>query len=198
MITQYCKIAGLIVSLFLVTQIVASTPESCLLFSLTAQQTARLGIINTSNRVLELNIFNLNGEIFFNKSIPGKQNFFQVLDLTKMPRGEYSVKLTGLDRSLEKRFVITNSTVELIKEVPENLPSFLLTDDKVLVISYINSKKYVINISLESGYETIFEEKNILDIALSKRYSLKQLPPGKYTVKLSNGNDTYNFPLVLK
>jgi hypothetical protein len=179
-------------------QLMASTPESCLLFSLTSQQTARLGIVNSTKNLLNLSITNVTGEVFFSKSISGNQNFFQLLDLTKMPGGEYAVKLTGLEKSFEKKFLITNATIQLIKDEKESIPSFRMLDDKTLTVSYINAKKNAIKILLESDNDVIFEERELVDIALSKRYSLKNLPPGEYTAKLYSGSNTYSFPIILK
>jgi hypothetical protein len=192
------KATGLFFCLSLTFSLAAGTPESCLLFSLTSQNSARLGIINTSNRSVNLSITNLDGEIFFSKSVSGQKNYFQLLNLTQMPGGEYLVKLTGPDKTFEKRFVITNATAHLKKEEVETVPSFLLLDDAILTVSYINSHKNAVNIRLEKDNETIFEDNGLLDIALNRRYSLKKLPHGEYTAKLLSGDKTYSFPLVLK
>ncbi len=199
MTVSFLKRVWLLVGLLFALQLAASTPESCLLFSLTAQQKARLGIVNTTNRVLDLAITNFSGETFFSKSISGNHNFFQLLDLAKMPGGEYSVKLTGLDESIEKKFIKTNATIQLVKEVKETPPSFRMMDDESLTISYFNSQKNTVNILLESSDdEVVFEEKGLLDMALSKKYSLKKLPRGEYTVKLNSGGRTYSYPIILK
>jgi hypothetical protein len=191
------KIAGLVFSLCISAFVLASGPESYLLFSLTSQNTARLGIVNTTNRDLNLSITNVSGEVFFSKAVSGKHNYFQMLDLNKMPGGEYSVKLSGLDETCMKKFIVTNSTVQLIKDEKESLPSFNLMNDKTLTVSYFNSQKNTVNILLEKDNEVVFEDKGLLDMALSKRYSLKKLPGGEYTVKLKSGEKTYSFPLVL-
>jgi hypothetical protein len=199
MILSSHRAIWLLVSILITIRLTATSPESCLLFSITKQQTARLGVVNTSNRLLELEITNSSSEIFFSKSISGNQNFFQLLDLAKMPGGEYSVKLTGLDKSYEKRFMVTSATIQLMKEVNETPPVFRMLDDETITISYFNSKKDKINILLESGDDdVIFEEKGIFDLALSKKYSLKNLPRGEYTAKLSSGSKTYSFPIFLK
>jgi hypothetical protein len=198
MISFQRNIAGILLCFAMIFTLAASTPESCLLFSLTAQNTARLGIVNTSNKYLNLSITNGSGEIFFSKSVSGQQNYFQMLDLTKMPGGEYSIKLTGLDKPLEKKFVVSNATVQLIKNETDPAPLFRLLDDETLTVSYINSHKNEVNIRLEKDNDVVFEDKGLLDMALSRKYSLKKLPDGEYIVRLFSGEKTYSFPLVLK
>jgi hypothetical protein len=194
------KLSGLLTALFLSSALAATSPESCLLFSLTSQNIARLGIVNTSKHNLNLSITNVAGELFFSKVVNSGQNYFQMLDLTKMPDGEYTVKLSGLDSPLEKKFMVASASARLIKsnEESESVPLFRLMDNETLTVSYFNSHKNTVNIRLEKDDEVIFEEKGLLDLALTKKYSLKKLPNGLYTFKLFSGDKIYSYPLVIK
>jgi hypothetical protein len=172
-------------------------PEGCLLFSITSKQTARLGIINTSSHAVSLTITNSEGESFYSKNVSGKQNFFQLLDLSKMPGGEYAVRLTGLEKVCGKKFIIANSVAQLIKEETESEPTFLLQEDDILMVSYDNSKNYAVSIILEKENEIIFEDRKLSDAKLQKRYSLKNLPGGKYIIKLIADEKTFRFEINL-
>lgn len=187
-------VACIILFFFQITN--ATKPESYLLFSITSQNTARLGIVNTSKRFLELEIADDNGETIYSKKVLGKQNYFQLLSLANMPDGEYRVTLKNIDKIEEKKFIIKNSDAQLFTEQPETEPSFYMQDDNSLIISYLNSKEALVNIFFIKDDDVVFEDRGLTGRAMSKKYSLKQLPRGEYTVKLYAGSKIYTYPLV--
>ena len=175
----------------------ATTPETCLLFSITSQNTARLGIVNTSRKTLALEITNSEGKTFFSKSIQARQNYFQLFNLAELPDGEYKVKLSNFEQTEEKKFQIRNTMAEVIKEEAQQEPSFYLLDDKTLIVSYFNKDGGPVNIFFMVGDEVVFEERGLTERALSKKYSLKQLPGGEYSVRMYASGKTYTYPLVI-
>ena len=193
----YALISLIIFLLFISVCGKTTPPENCLLFSITSQNTARLGVINTSRKSIDLTITNSMGEVFFTKSIRGENNFFQLLDLANMPNGSYTVTIADGNNTSEKRFSVTNSTAKTIKESEESKPSFIRPDDQTLIVSYLNTDLRPVNIFFMIDDEVVFEDRGLTGMALSKRYSLRQLPAGQYTVKLYTGDQIYSYPLVL-
>ncbi len=193
----YRLICSLMFLSVLTIQPKATKPENCLLFSITSQNTARLGVINTGRRSLDLTITNSAGEIFYTKSVRGENNFFQMLNLANMPDGNYTVKLIDGTNTTEKLFTISNSLAKIIKTGEILEPKFIMPDERTLIISYFNKHSNAINIFFMLDDEIVFEDRGLSDIALSKRYSLKQLPSGKYIVKLYSGGKVFSYPLVL-
>ena len=70
-------------------------------------------------------------------------------------------------------------------------------DNQTLIVSYFNTHSYDVNIFFMIDDEIIFKERGLSNIALSKRYSLRQLQAGNYTIKLNSGGYIYSYPLVL-
>jgi hypothetical protein len=185
--------------LFLTTEIFCGgIPENCLLFSLTSGNKARLGVVNTGKKVLNLEITSSDGAVFFTKSISGVENYFQVLDLSKMTDGEYHVKLSGAVKDYEKKFIVKNKTATIIKIESDVDPVFQLINNETLVVSYPNVNNKVVSIYFEMDNEVVFEERDIKGTQLSKKYSLKKLPKGHYSVKLNSDGKLYSYPLVIK
>ena len=153
-------------------------PENCLLFSLTSGSKARLGVVNTSKKSLNLEITSSSGSVFFSKSISGGENYFQILDLSKMNNDEYLVKLTGSEKDYEKKFIVKNNTATLIKKEKEIDPVFQLINNETLVVSYPNVNNKNVSIYFELNNEVVFEEREIKGTQLSKKYSLRKLPKG--------------------
>ncbi len=193
----YALISLIIIFLFIPVSGKTVPPENCLLFSITSRNTARLGVINTGRKSIDLTITNSMGEVFFTKSIRGENNFFQLLDLANMPDGNYTVTIADGNNTSEKRFSVTNSTAKTIKESEESKPSFIRPDDQTLIVSYLNTDLRPVNIFFMIDDEVVFEDRGLTGMALSKRYSLRQLPAGQYTVKLYTGDQIYSYPLVL-
>jgi prolyl oligopeptidase PreP (S9A serine peptidase family) len=175
----------------------ASPDESCLLFSISAKNIGRLGVINVSNHSLTVEIKNKNAETFFTKNIAGNKNFFQLVDLNTLPDGEYKVVVSGTNFSSERKFTIENHTAKLIPKETESIPVFNLLENKVLLIRYYNVKQNTVNIFIESDSEVVFEERNITDLNVVKKYSLSKLPKGRYVVKVYSGGIIYDYPLII-
>ena len=173
-------------------------PENCLLFSLTSGSKARLGVVNNSQKPCNLEIINSNGSVFFSKSVSGAQNYFQIIDLSKMEDGQYQVKLAGFEKDFEKSFQVINRTATILKKEKDVDPVFQLVDNETLMVSYPNINNKKVNIYFELNNEVVFEDNEIRGTLLSKKYSLKKLPKGEYSVNLNTDGRLFSYPLVVK
>lgn len=191
--------AGLLLSLFIVVASYAGDkPQCCLLFSITNGSKARLGVVNSGERTMNLEIVNNSGNSFFTKSINVNENYFQMLDLSKMADGEYRVKLSGSNQEFEKKFVVKNKVATQIVKPKFTPPRFQMIDDETLLVSYINPDETNVSIYFELNNEVVFEDVNLTGAQLSKKYSLKKLPKGSYDVKLYSGGKVYDYPVAVK
>lgn len=175
----------------------ASPAESCLLFSISSKNIGRLGVINVSNRPLTVEIKNKNAEVFFTKNIAGNKNFFQMVDLNTLPDGEYKVVVSGTNFSSEKKFIIENRVAKLIPKEAESIPVFNFLENKTLLVRYYNVKQNSVNIFIEKDNDVVFEERDITDLNIVKKYSLTKLPKGPYVVKVYSGGNIYDYQFVI-
>lgn len=191
--------SSLLVALIIIAESYAGgKPSSCLLFSIAPGNKARLGVVNSSSRSMSLEILNVSGIAFFNKSISVNANYFQMLDLSKMADGEYTVKLKGSENEYEKKFTIKNKTASLIVKPKETAPVFQMIDNETLFVSYLNPDNKNVSIYFELNNEIVFEDRNLQNAQLSKKYSLKKLPKGAYDVKVYSDGKIFNYPLAVK
>jgi len=184
--------------LFLSCHRIALATESQLLFTISSEFKARLGVVNRENHAMDVEITNNNGDVFFTKTVSGGQNYFQLLDLTAMPDGQYKIKLAGFGTAEEKEFNISNHKAEMMKKEKLTEPSFHLINGEVLAVNYPNVNGKSVNIFFELNNEVVFEDRNISEKIVNKKYSLKQLPKGEYDVKLYSGGNIFTYPLVIK
>lgn len=198
MFSKTCfRISSIFILLCFQIHVEATSPESCMLFSITSQNTARLGIINSDKKAADLTVTNLSGEIFFQKTVHGENNYFQLLNLSNMPDGTYSILFSNGNVISQKRFTITNSLARIINEEQEPEPKFIRPDDQTLIVSYYNINSNDVNIFFLVNDEVVFEDRGLTDIAFSKKYSLQRLPAGEYLVKLYSGGQVYSYPFAL-
>lgn len=195
------KLHTLLVALICLTaspEIRATNPDSHLLFSISSESKARLGIVNLSRRSIKLEILNQDEVMLFDRTVSGYENFFQLLDLSGMPDGDYTVRLTrNIGESEEKNFIIEKGVATLVVEKKEIPPVFRLVDDNSLIISYLNAKSNSVNVFFEYNDEVVFEDRGIRESPVSKRYSLAKLPKGNYVVKLYSGGKIYDFSMTI-
>lgn len=180
---------------FLIAHSAANSPESQLLFSLTSDNKARVGIINTSTHNLSLEITSKSGAVYFETSTKSGTNYFKLLDLSKMPDDEYVIRLKGLPQEITRRFVKNNGKVSLKIQLK---PVFKIIDNEKLLIYYSNSNQKPVNITFNQQNDRIFETLDIKDAVISITYSLKNLPKGSYTVNVSTEDETFKYELTVK
>ncbi|MBN1597053.1 MAG: hypothetical protein JW894_02060 [Bacteroidales bacterium] len=184
--------------LFSISVLHARTPKSHLLFSITSDSKARLGVINAEDKSMSLEVNSMAGETLFSKVISKNDDFFQMLDLSAMPDGEYKVVLTGADQNFEKRFTVTNHVARLKKVIKNCEPFFHVINNEVLAVSYLNPEYSKVNVFFELNDDVLYEDRAISGSPISRKYSLKQLPKGEYTVKLYSDGKIFSYPLAIK
>ncbi len=174
-------------------KLLTGSTENVLLFSITSQNMARLGVINRCERNLNLEIADLQGRVLFSQTVQKEKSYFQLMDLSKMPDGRYNVKLTGNNENITRQFKVSNGKAEIILEAGEVPPSFQAVDNNTFGLIYRNTKNHVVHISFELNHAIIFEERNLTDAPLRKKYTLEKLPKGNYTIKMYAGPEVYTY-----
>jgi hypothetical protein len=170
-------------------------PETLLLFSVTSSKVARLGVINTTQQSLSVQIVKSDGDIYFNETIKEKSNLFQLLEMNKLPDGEYCVRVTGTDKVIKREFIKSQANVEVL-EVFE--PKFFNINNEMVNVFYKNPKGAPVNITIEQKDEVLFSDGPLTDKQINKRYSLQKFPKGVYIMKFNVSGDTYQFTLDIK
>jgi hypothetical protein len=189
-------ISSICISLvFLTTNAYSGIPESQLLFSITSQNTIRLGVINTSKQDLDLEIVNKTGNVFLDKKTKSGSNYFQLLDVNNLPDGNYVIHLSGRNLDIEKKFIIENRKIKLKINFK---PKFNFIDNETLLVFLNNPERKNIDIAFENNKEVIFEDKNVNEALLNKRYSLKKMPKGYFTIKLWVDDELYQYSIEVK
>lgn len=170
-------------------------PETLLLFSVTSSKIARLGVVNSTQQSLNIQIVKSDGNVYFNETIKEKSNLFQLLEMNKLPDGEYCVKVTGTDKVIKREFIKSEAKVEVLEFYE---PKFFNSNNQMVVVTYRNPKGAPVDITIEQNNEVIFTEPTLKDIQINKRYSLQKFPKGSYIMKVNVSGDIYQFKIDIK
>lgn len=176
--------------------------ESHLLFSLSAEGKVRLGIINTSSQKLNVEVVDKSGNVLFEASTKGGTNYFKLVDFLKLSDGDYEVHLSGLPNEIKREFTIKNNKISIAK-INKNddggiKPVFSLRSDQSIVVSYLNTDDSKVRVAFEQNGDVVFQDQGIAEKSILKKYSLKQLAPGKYEVKVYSGEKMFSYPIEIK
>lgn len=179
-----------------------SNTESQLLFSLTSEGKIRMGVINTSKRSLHFEVVDNNSTVMYETSVKAGSNYFKLIDFSKLADGNYEVHLNGLTNDLKRKFAIVKGRISIVvnKNEEDNLekPNFTLISNDAIVIEYNNSAGLIVRMHIEKNSEEIYSDENSSGHKFIKKYSLKNLPKGKYEIKLFVGDKTFTYPVEIK
>jgi hypothetical protein len=166
-----------------------------LLFSLTADKKARVGVVNSGDKNIRLSLSNNKGEVLFNKNINKHSNYFKYYDLSKLPDGKYVFALSGYGRSTEKRIEIKKSEVIIVKEKTAPKPLLYYNNDGFLILIWDSAANKLKKLTILNNNNVIYEDNLGYDDSIRKRYSLDKLGRGKYEVNFYAGDKlfTYDF-----
>ncbi len=178
--------------------IAGEDPESCLLFSITSESMARLGVVNTDRVSASLQIVNKEGNTFLNQPVSGNSTFFKLVNLKSLPDGVYTVTLNSKGTLYNRKFTVQKAQATIEKIPVRTPPRFKMVDNNSLIISYHNSFSEMVNIFFIRGDEVVFEDRGISALQILKRYPLEKLPRGQYTVQLYSNGLIYPFSMVLE
>lgn len=199
MITRYLRIFKyifILLSIFHFTQSKCVNRESMLLFSLTGDNKARVGVVNPGNRNIRLTVSKKNtGEILFNRYIDKHSNYFKFYNLSKLPDGRYVFTLSGYGKYTEKKIEIKNSEVVIVKEKTDPKPLIYYNNDGFLILICDSTASKLRKLTILSNNNVIYEDNLGYNDSIYKRYSLEKLGRGKYEVNFFTGNKlfTYDF-----
>ena len=179
------------------SQLFAKDRESLLLLSMSGNTTARVGAINTSSGNLNLSLTDQNGNVVFHESVKKQTNYFRFYDFSSLKDGLYSLSLAGHGITQEREFVVRANLITLIKSAPEIKPRFIEQGKDYLFIVYNNPEQDNIDVSFTKNGKMVFTDNNNSAAELKKKYTLKNLDRGEYTVKVSTNDREYQYNLVV-
>lgn len=113
-------------------------------------------------------------------------------DFSKLENGEYTFRTETEFKSVEKKVVVADRELNVVKEESSYHPAFTVDGDYLLV-NYFNANKDEISLVLEDATARYFKEKGADDLSYGKKIDIKRLKMGKYTLALTSGGNTYNY-----
>lgn len=191
-ILSHFFIAFLLATLF--SAFIYSQEAPVFLFSINSRNIARVGVINSTPKPAKFYIKNLEKEKVISRVIKENIDLFEFFDLSKLPDGLYTAYIDR-DDQLSKKFIVSKGKFNMYEKSGIE-PRFHLTDDNILFLNFFNKDSHNITIMIEEGGNVLLTDK-CSDKQIAKKYSLKQLLPGRYNIKVIAGFEEYNHTINL-
>ncbi|PKQ61808.1 hypothetical protein BZG02_14365 [Labilibaculum filiforme] len=155
---------------------------------------AIVSIINPTESILKLKIYDEAGNLYFSKKVSNATTDQKLLDFSYLEDGTYKIVLTGAAINLEKKFEVANNKLVSEKEVELAEKTLFRADNNDLFVTYLsfNNKTFQISINDESGNE-VFNGSYASEPNFSKKFNVEALPKGEYKVRLVSDNKEYNY-----
>lgn len=167
------------------------------LFSITADNRARMGCINQGDQVVRLELSDEAGTSVFSKKIDKHTDYFTFLDLKNLPSGIYILQTKGNDTTEFRAFRKTGEQILAIDIAKEISPQIFHAGN-LLQVAYQNLLNNTVKLSIEAGTQTFFSDSDNSGSVFTKKYSLEELPRGKYNLKIETILHSYIYPIELK
>ena len=182
---------GLLLLVALTVTVKAGNTEDVRVVMLSGKK-VMLKVQNPSMQQIKINITDQTNQNLYSASLPEKEAFLKVYDLSKLPEGDYKLTLELNNKVLEKDVRIKGNESSIISEATQYLPYFSKKDNDLLV-SYLNTGSNKVSVSFSNNANQFFTDTPEKQVSIQRSYSLKNLEPGQYTVELSSGDKLYSY-----
>lgn len=122
------------------------------------------------------------------KKVSGKT----VYDLSKLPEGDYSMKIDLDDRVYEKGFRIDENASTLTSEAAWAVPVFS-SENGVLRVAYAKPAGENVEVSFSKYADTFFTDVIGNSNGFVRPYNLKNLERGTYSVEVRSGDQVFAY-----
>ena len=101
------------------------------------------------------------------------------------------------ENKIQRKFQVGENE-DITSSLEKNpIPIFNVHNNELLSVRYNNASGKKIKVTIQQDNEIIFEDSNILDKIVFKKYSLKALKTGVYDVKMQIEDKVFNYSFAL-
>lgn len=135
-----------------------------------------------------------NGSILLTATAPKGQNFAKIFNLSQLPVGDYYVKITtSLQKTVQPIQLTKHGVIVDHANTKKSFaPIFRVESGKYVDLSYFAGKIAQVKVAIfdDNGKEVFSEDLDNVYL-VEKRYSLKHLPWGSYSIQLRTNDEVF-------
>ncbi len=141
---------------------------------------------------VDLTIIDPNGGIIHKDRINTKSEKMKKYDLNRLEPGTYTMIVDDLMKVEKVKFVLTDQNVNFATDKAEVTykPIVWLNNDKTVDFNLLTLGKSA-EVSIKSEEKVLYYESFTKLSNISKKYNLKELPSGKYTMVVRTNGETF-------
>lgn len=166
-------------------------------FEQVGEQKVRLNLTNSENERPQLSIIDAEGHTLHSESIRKAGAFTKAYDFSTLQDGNYTIKLELKNRIVHQNAIVKDKKLTLGKSETTPKPVFNILENAFDVhISGIVDANVAVEI-LNSTDETVYQKTDKSVNGVARKYIMKNLPNGDYTVKVIINGNVYYQPITL-
>jgi len=158
-----------------------------------------LSLENVSTQT-SIQIIDQEGFVLIDEKIAASEQFTKIFNMEKLISGHYTLVIKSDYKETIQPIVVTSR--ELIMEEGNRLefyPAIIAMEKQNVNVSLFNPTKSKVNFSIIDGEgEVVFRDVLKDQMVVGKRYNLKQLPTGTYTVLVDTSKEVYARDLTIR
>ncbi len=142
-------------------------------------------------------IDNSQGESQFVTSVKGASHYSKLYNLSLLPNDDYTIKVKIGNEDFEKEVKLNRSVPEVVTESTRFEPVFQEGNNS-LSLTVLNPEREKVSVSYWAGSDRFFEDDIRTVNSFTRKYNLKELDPGDYSVEVVKGGQYYVHNFVVK
>ncbi|HKK81463.1 MAG TPA: hypothetical protein VJ909_04400 [Prolixibacteraceae bacterium] len=148
---------------------------------------------NADDAYTELSIEDLNGSvIYYKEGRISDKLYSKLFDFTNLKDGKYKVVAKNNFGEKEIFFMVSDNTVNVVKEESSVKP-FVKLEGNVLKVSYLNESLSDTYLTLYSENGEVFKKELGKDFSITAGFDIGKLAKGTYSANINNGSRTYSY-----
>ncbi|MBN1790316.1 MAG: hypothetical protein JW830_07460 [Bacteroidales bacterium] len=139
----------------------------------------------------------LTSESVYYGKLSNDEHFEKFFDLSNLPEGLYTINISVGNMVYEKQISLLESRTLLLAQTQYAVPAFY-HNDRNLKVTIFNPRNEDINISFWRDSESFFSDNPKVKGTFERKYNLKNLDPGVYSVEVTAGSKYYSHSFEIR
>jgi hypothetical protein len=151
-----------------------------------------LELSNKAPEQIDFYVLNNRDQKFFKTNISGTSEFSEVIDLSELENGRYTLVTQLANQKYNQVIKVKNNMIEEIDSYYSFEPVYKLENNS-LYVHHIDDRSEIVQVRIENQFGEQFEEEFFFEDVFSKAFKLDYLTEGYYTLNLSTERDSFTF-----
>ena len=181
------KFSAIIALLFAVTAVMGAEPK------VSIDEASKSIVIELDDPTFEnqIRFIDMENHVIYSETVDKNEMWAKKLDLTRLPIGNYILKVENYLRTTEYKITVEKSQVSMAPKKIDHKPVFRKKDGRVF-LNLLNSDLSPVDIKVRDAMDRLlFIETMKGTLNIQKSFNFTKAFKGSYTIKVKDGRKVY-------